>query len=78
VLDPGTKGTDPNLAFSPDGFHRTVELPPGLTIPHVRNAIEFVEANVEEPSTPLDVAQQRFPDLSLRGRLNPPRANAHI
>ena len=95
------------MAFSPDGFDRTVGLPPGLTIAHVRNAIEFVEEKAEElvelyfeqanifsgvigilgvraidSLSPYkrhknpDVAQQRFPDLSLSGRLNPPATEA--
>jgi hypothetical protein len=95
------------LTFSRDGFDKAVPLPPGLTIAHIRNAIEFVEEKAEElielyfeqanlfsgvvgilgvraidSFSPYkrhkhpDVAQQRFPDLSLRGRLNPPSAEA--
>jgi hypothetical protein len=36
------------LAFSNDGFDKAVALPPGLTITHLRNAIEFVEEKAEE------------------------------
>lgn len=85
-----------------DGFDRSVPLPPGLTVAHVRNAIDFIEEKAEELTdlyyeqanifsalvgilgvraldafSPYkrhkhpDVAQQRFPDLSLRGKLNP-------
>jgi len=36
------------LAFSNDGFDKAVALPPGLTIAHLRNAIEFVEEKAEE------------------------------
>ncbi|MGO9260220.1 MAG: hypothetical protein ACLQU1_28520 [Bryobacteraceae bacterium] len=95
------------MALSPDGFDRTVALPPGLTIAHIKNAIEFVEEKAEElielyfeqanifsgvvgilgvraldSLSPYkrhkhpDVAQQRFPDLSLRGKLNPPPMEA--
>ncbi len=91
------------MAFSNDGFDRAVELPPGLTIAHLRNAIDFVEEKAEElidlyleqanifsavvgimgvraldSFSPYkrhkhpDVAQQRFPDLSLKGKLDPP------
>ncbi len=91
------------MSLSTDGFDRLVPLPPGLTIAHVRNAIEFVEEKAEElidlyfeqanifsgvigilgvraldSLSPYkrhkhpDIAQQRFPDLSLRGRLDPP------
>ncbi len=90
-----------------DGFDRAVPLPPGLTVAHIRNAIEFIEERVEElidlyyeqanifsavvgilgvraldAFSPYkrhkhpDVAQQRFPDLSLDGRLNPPANHA--
>src|SRR6202167_299663 len=96
-----------NLAFSPDGFDKSVPLPPGPTIAHIRSAIEFVEETAEElieiyfeqanifsavvgimgvraldSLSPYkkhkhpDVAQQRFPDLSLRGRINPPAKEA--
>lgn len=82
-------------------------LPPGLTVVHLRNAIEFVEEKAEElielyfeqanifsavigimgvraldSLSPYkrhkhpDVAQQRFPDLSLRGKLDPPPKEA--
>ncbi|MGD0873227.1 MAG: hypothetical protein ABSB88_27090 [Bryobacteraceae bacterium] len=95
------------MALSPDGFDKAVPLPPGLTIVHVKSAIEFVEEKAEElielyfeqanifsgvvgilgvraldSLSPYkrhkhpDVAQQRFPDLSLRGRLNPPPTEA--
>jgi hypothetical protein len=95
------------LAFSSDGFDRAVELPPGLTIAHLRNAIDFVEEKAEElidlyfeqanifsgvigilgvraldSFSPYkrhkhpDTAQQRFPDLSLKGKLNPPPVEA--
>ena len=95
------------MAFSPDGFDRSVSLPPGLRISHVKNAIDFVEERAQEwldiyfeqanifsgvigilgvraldSLTPYkrhrhsDVAQQRFPDLSLGGRLNPPPLEA--
>ncbi len=92
---------------SPDGYDRSVPLPPGLTVAHIRNAIDFVEEKAEDlidlyfeqanifsgvigifgvraldSLSPYkrhkhpDVAQQRFPDLSLRGRLNPPDVEA--
>lgn len=79
-------------------FDRIVPLPPGLTIPAIRKAIEYVEReladlidvyfeqanvfsamvgiyatraldanSVYEKNRHLDVAQQRFPDLSKRG-----------
>lgn len=95
------------MAFSDDGFDRAVPLPPGLTVVHLRNAIEFVEEKAEElielyfeqanifsgvvgmmgvraldALRPYkrhkhpDVAQQRFPDLSLRGKLGPPAKEA--
>ncbi len=95
------------MAFSNDGFDRAVELPPGLTIAHLRNAIDFVEEKAEElidlyleqanifsavvgimgvraldSFSPYkrhkhpDVAQQRFPDLSLKGKLDPPPREA--
>lgn len=82
-------------------------LPPGLTIAHLRNAIDFVEekagdlidlyfeqANIFSAVVGImgvraldsfspykrhkhpDVAQQRFPDLSLKGRLDPPPREA--
>ncbi len=91
------------MAIGPDGFDRSVALPPGLKIAHVRNAITFVEEQASEfvevyyeqanvfsgligilgvralhSFSPYkrhkhpDVAQQRFPDLSLDGKLNPP------
>jgi hypothetical protein len=91
------------VALSTDGFDRLVPLPPGLTIAHISNAIEFVEEKAEElvelyfeqanifsgvvgilgvraldSLSPYkrhkhpDIAQQRFPDLSLRGRPDPP------
>jgi hypothetical protein len=95
------------VAFSADGFDRAVPLPPGLTVAHIRNAIDFVEEKAEElidlyleqanvfsavigilgvraldSLSPYkrhkhpDVAQQRFPDLSLRGKLDPPQLEA--
>ena len=91
------------MALSSDGFDRAVRLPPGLTVAHLRNAIEFVEEKAGEwidlyfeqanifsgvvgilgvraldSLSPYkrhkhpDVAQQRFPDLSLGGKTNPP------
>jgi hypothetical protein len=93
------------LAFSADGFDGAVARPPGLTITHLRSAIDFVEDQAEElidlyfeqanifsgvvgiigvraldSFSPYkrhkhpDIAQQRFPDLSLRG--NPPPREA--
>jgi hypothetical protein len=95
------------LAFSTDGFDKAVKLPLGLTIAHLRSAIDYVEEQAEElidlyyeqanifsgvvgimgvraldSFSPYkkhkhpDVAQQRFPDLSLKGRLNPPPQEA--
>ena len=95
------------MAFSSDGFDKAVPLPPGLTVAHFRNAIDFVEEKAEElidlcfeqanifsgvigilgvraldSLSPYkrhkhpDVAQQRFPDLSLGGKLNPPPREA--
>lgn len=95
------------MALSADGFDRAVPLPPGLTVAHLRNAVDFVEEKAEDlidlyfeqanifsgvigifgvraldSLSPYkrhkhpDVAQQRFPDLSLRGRLNPPPLEA--
>ena len=95
------------MAFSDDGFDSTVKRPPGLTIPHIRAAINFVEERAEDlidlyyeqanifsgvvgilgvraldSLTPYkrhkhpDTAQQRFPDLSLKGQLNPPAIEA--
>jgi hypothetical protein len=95
------------LAFSVDGFDVAVARPPGLTIAHLRNAIDYVEEQAEElidlyfeqanifsgvvgimgvraldSFSPYkkhkhpDVAQQRFPDLSLKGKLNPPPREA--
>jgi hypothetical protein len=95
------------MAFPSDGFDRAVPLPPGLTVAHLRNAIDFVEEKAEElidlyfeqanifsavvgifgvraldSLSPYkrhkhpDVAQQRFPDLSLGGKLNPPANEA--
>ena len=91
------------MAFSSDGFDRSVPLPPGLSVAHIRNAIDFIEEKAEElidlyseqanifsgvvgilgvraldSLSPYkrhkhpDVAQQRFPDLSLKGKLDPP------
>lgn len=95
------------MAFSDDGFDSSVKRPPGLTIAHIRAAINFVEDRAEElidlyyeqanifsgvvgilgvraldSLSPYkrhkhpDTAQQRSPDLSLRGRLNPPAIEA--
>jgi len=95
------------VALSRDGFDRSVPLPPGLNIAHIKNAIEFVESRAEDwldiyieqanifsavigilgvraldSLSPYkrhkhpDIAQQRFPDLSLGGRLNPPPTEA--
>jgi hypothetical protein len=95
------------MPLGPDGFDRSVSLPPELKITHLREAIEHVEdkatelvdiyfeqANVfsgiigilgiqalhslspyKKHKHP-DIAQQRFPDLSLRGKLNPPPEQA--
>src|ERR1700691_1251717 len=107
LLYPRTLEVDPSFAFSSDGFDKAVSLPPGLTVAHLRNAIDFVEEKAEElidlyfeqanifsgvvgimgvraldSLTPYkrhkhpDVAQQRFPDLSLRGKPNPPPREA--
>lgn len=95
------------MAFSADGFDKAVTLPPGLTIAHLKSAIDYVEEQAEElidlyyeqanifsgvvgimgvraldSFSPYkkhkhpDIAQQRFPDLSLKGRLNPPPREA--
>lgn len=95
------------MAFSADGFNRTVPLPAGLTIAHLKNGIAYVEEKTEEwldlyfeqanifsgvvgilgvraldSFSPYkrhkhpDVAQQRFPDLSLGGKANPPPKEA--
>jgi hypothetical protein len=95
------------LAFSADGFDSSVKRPPGLTVAHIKAAIDFVEERAEElidlyfeqanifsgvigilgvraldSLSPYkrhkhpDTAQQRFPDLSLRGHLNPPPVEA--
>lgn len=95
------------MPLDPDGFDRSVALPPELKIAHIREAIEHVEDKISElidiyfeqanvfsgivgilgiqalhALSPYkkhkhpDVAQQRFPDLSLRGRLNPPPEQA--
>jgi len=95
------------LGSSSDGFDKAVSLPPGLTVTHLRSAIDFVEERAEElidlyyeqanifsavigilgvraldSLSPYkrhkhpDVAQQRFPDLSLKGRLHPPPKEA--
>lgn len=91
------------MALSRDGFDDAVRLPPGLTVVHLRSAIDFVEEKAEElielyfeqanvfsgivgmfgvraldSLSPYkkhkhpDVAQQRFPDLSLGGKPDPP------
>ena len=90
-----------------DGFDRSVPLPPGLTVAHVRNANDFIEEEAEklidlyyeqanifsavigilgvralDSFSPYkrhkhpDIAQQRFPDLSLKGKRNPPANEA--
>jgi hypothetical protein len=95
------------VSFGSDGFDRSVPLPPGLTIVHLKSAIDFVEEKAEElidlyfeqanilsavvgimgvraldSLSPYkrhkhpDIAQQRFPDLSLRGKLDPPSKEA--
>src|SRR5579871_5370914 len=95
------------MAIESDGFDRSVPLPPGLKIPHIRNAIDYIEERAEEfvdiyyeqanvfsgvigiigvkalaSFSPYkkhkhpDVAQQRFPDLSLDGKLDPPPKQA--
>jgi hypothetical protein len=95
------------VSFASDGFDRSVPLPPGLTITHLKSAIDFVEEKAEElidlyleqanifsavvgimgvraldSLSPYkrhkhpDIAQQRFPDLSLRGKLDPPPKEA--
>jgi len=95
------------MTFDADGFNRSVRLPPGLKIAHIRNAIDHIEEKAEElidlyyeqanifsgligilgvraldAFSPYkrhkhpDVAQQRFPDLSLDGKLNPPAHHA--
>jgi len=94
---------DLSLGFSRDCFDNSVRMPPGLTVAHLRNAIDFVEEKAEElidlyfeqanifsgvvgilgvraldSLSPYkrhkhpDVAQQRFPDLSLGGKPDPP------
>jgi hypothetical protein len=95
------------LGFDAEGFDRTVPLPHGLKISHIRKAIEYIEREASElievyfeqanvfsglvgifgvralhSLSPYkkhkhpDVAQQRFPDMSLAGRLNPPPEQA--
>ncbi|MEO8051871.1 MAG: hypothetical protein ABI833_15745 [Acidobacteriota bacterium] len=95
------------MALSPDGFDRKVLLPPGLTVAHIKNAIDYVEETAGEwidtyheqanifsavigilgvraldSISPYkkhkhpDIAQQRFPDLSLKGKLDPPSKEA--
>lgn len=95
------------MALSIEGFDKAVSLPPGLTVAHIKNAIDFVEEKSEElielyfeqanifsavigilgvraldSLSPYkrhkhpDIAQQRFPDLSLKGKLNPPPIEA--
>src|SRR5579863_2112536 len=107
MLYPLTDEATTNLAFSADGFDKTVSLPSGLTVAHIKNAIAFVEEKAEElidlyfeqanvfsavigilgvraldSLSPYkrhkhpNIAQQRFPDLSLKGRLGPPPAEA--
>ncbi len=95
------------MAIESDGFDKSVALPPGLKISHLRNAIEHIEERADDfidvyyeqanmfsgligiigvqalhAFSPYkkhkhpDVAQQRFPDLSLGGVLNPPAKHA--
>ncbi len=95
------------MARSAEGYDPSVPRPPGLTLAHLKNAIDFVEEKAEElidlyfeqanvfsgvigilgvraldSFSPYkrhkhpDTAQQRFPDLSLRGRANPPPEQA--
>lgn len=95
------------MARDANGFDRTVPLPPGLTIGHIRRAITYIEKEADDwldvyyeqanifsglvgilgvralhSISPYkrhrhpDIAQQRFPDLSLNGRLNPPPRQA--
>lgn len=90
------------MGFSAEGFDNAVARPPGLSIAHIRSAIDFVEEKAEEwidlyfeqanifsgaigilgvrgldSLSPYkrhkhpDVAQQRFPDLSLKGKMSP-------
>lgn len=95
------------MAIGSDGFDRSVPLPPGLKVSHIRNAIAYVEERADDfievyheqanvfsgligilgvraldSLSPYkrhkhpDVAQQRFPDLSLDGKLDPPARQA--
>jgi hypothetical protein len=95
------------MAIGSDGFDRSVPLPPGLKVSHIRNAIAYVEERADDfievyheqanvfsgligilgvraldSLSPYkrhkhpDVAQQRFPDLSLDGKLEPPARQA--
>ena len=36
------------MAIGIDGFDRAVALPPGLTVSHIRNAIDYIEERAEE------------------------------
>jgi hypothetical protein len=95
------------LAIRPDGFDRSIALPPGLNVTHIQRSIDFIETKAEElidlyfeqanvfsavvgilgiraldSLSPYkrhkhpDIAQQRFPDLALGGKLNPPAVEA--
>lgn len=95
------------MAIDSDGFDRSVPLPPGLKITHIKNAIAYIEERADDfidvyyeqanvfsgligiigvkaldSLSPYkkhkhpDVAQQRFPDLSLGGKLDPPAPQA--
>ena len=95
------------MARDAEGYDGEIPLPRGLTIAHIRNAIDYVEEKADDlidlyfeqanvfsavvgifgvraldSLTPYrrhkhpDTAQQRFPDLSLRGRANPPPVEA--
>jgi hypothetical protein len=95
------------MVIESDGFDRSVSLPPGLKVSHIRNAIahieeradDFIDVYYEQANvfsglmgiigvralhslSPYkrhkhpDVAQQRFPDLSFNGKLDPPARQA--
>lgn len=95
------------MAIESNGFDRSVPLPPGLKVSHIRNAVGYIEERADDfidvyyeqanvfsgligiigvralhSLSPYkrhkhpDVAQQRFPDLSLDGRLDPPARQA--
>lgn len=64
------------MSFDDDGVDRSVLLPPSLTIAYIRNAIDYIEKGIlgmralnafspyKNHKHP-DIAQQRFPDLSM-------------